>query len=182
MSDSIAKTEQPAAEKADPSPSVKPTSRKKRRRKSADATASVKLPALTDSETDKQASKTNGTPALGADKTDQQYVDWARLEKTASGNQQLMTELLEVFLRECLKLRDALRQSVPQNEMKATRLAAHTLKGAALAIGAIPLREDTAILENKARDQNLDGASEDLESIELVLDKTMQIVERGREK
>ena len=104
---------------------------------------------------------------------------WARLEKTACGNQQLMTELISVFLRESIRLRDALRESIPEKEVRATRVAAHTLKGAALAIGAVPLCEVTAILENKAREQHLDGAHKDLERIELVLEKTIEAAQQG---
>jgi HPt (histidine-containing phosphotransfer) domain-containing protein len=61
-----------------------------------------------------------------------QPIDLAHLSEQTAGDRELQIELLDLFADQCLKQLEAIRRSGPGDACD----AAHTLKGAARAIGA----------------------------------------------
>ncbi len=84
-------------------------------------------------------------------------VDTAHLARYTMGDEALERELLRMFAVQAEELLSNLEKAT---EKDAWRLAAHTLKGAARAIGAFPIAEEAARLERLSPEEGrrvLDG-------------------------
>jgi two-component system, sensor histidine kinase and response regulator len=100
--------------------------------------------------------------------------DKATLLERVEGDEQLASELVEMFLESCPKLLDDVRQAVKARNAASLERAAHALKGSAGDIAA-PLAFETArAMEQLAREKNLEDAGTTLKSVELALHLLMQ--------
>lgn len=79
-------------------------------------------------------------------------INWEHASKTVGGNDQLLVELLTVYLGETHSLTNAIRRAVELDDRALLRRAAHTLKGASLSVGAVSLSKIAARLEQDAED------------------------------
>ncbi len=74
-------------------------------------------------------------------------VDTAHLARYTMGDTKLENELLGMFAGQAEELCAALRQAHGGDDAEGWRLAAHTLKGAARAVGAFPMAAAAEALE-----------------------------------
>ncbi len=87
------------------------------------------------------------------------------------GGDSLLTEIVEMFLSDCPLRLEKIRTSIGEGDVTGTEDGAHSLKGAAGAVGAMGLHAICAELEMKAMSGSLDGAGEYLRRISDELDK-----------
>ncbi|TMV08940.1 response regulator [Ruegeria sediminis] len=82
-------------------------------------------------------------------------IDWQdALDRL--GDEGLLREMAEMFLSELPKLVSAIETSREKGDAQELRRAAHTLKGSANVIGAVPVAEAALKLENLGRDGKLE--------------------------
>ena len=87
------------------------------------------------------------------------------------GDELLGAEIIEMFLQECPKLLDGVRQAAGQRDASLLERAAHTLKGSVGDIAAPQAFDAARTLEVMAREGKLEGADAALVSLEVALDR-----------
>ncbi len=87
-----------------------------------------------------------------------QILDWKVARERVAGNEELLRQLANLFLKECGKSMADVRQSITTGDVARLRRAAHTLRGSADYFAAAPVVEVARQLEQMGRDRNLAGA------------------------
>ncbi|QTF92060.1 response regulator [Halomonas sp. BM-2019] len=87
-------------------------------------------------------------------------LDWEGALANLEGNRVLLGEMVALFLSESPRLLDDIDAAIAAGEAKALRRAAHTLKGAALVVGARELGSQALALETLGRGGELAQAPE----------------------
>ncbi|MDN3521686.1 response regulator [Halomonas ramblicola] len=96
------------------------------------------------------------SPAAGSSAP---QLDWEEALANLEGNRALLGEMVELFLTESPRLLDAIDAAIAAADAQALRQAAHTLKGAALVVGARALGSRALELETTARAGELGDAA-----------------------
>jgi HPt (histidine-containing phosphotransfer) domain-containing protein len=96
------------------------------------------------------------------------------------GDQELLDELVGLFLEECPKLCSAIDAALARSDAKALGLAAHTLKGAVGTFGAPAAVEAAWRLESLAKNGNLSDAAAAREALARELDRLLPWMKRPR--
>ena len=92
-------------------------------------------------------------------------VDWERAFETVGGDQQLLTDLIIVFLRERDAMLASIQTAIRSHNDKELRLSAHSIKGALAHLGAHEATNLAIRLEEMALSQKMDGAQEVFERL-----------------
>ncbi len=79
-----------------------------------------------------------------------------------NGAPQLLSRLIQIYLRDAVQLIEEVRQAVATGNAEALRIAAHTLKSSSANLGALRVRDACRELELQARAQQMAGAAEQL--------------------
>jgi CheY-like chemotaxis protein len=108
--------------------------------------------------------------------TDIEVVDWNAALMRLNGDRVLLSELKDVLLAECPKLREAIRVSIEQHDSAALTLAAHTLKGAVGNFVAKPAFEAALRLETLARNGSFDDIESAHEAVEVELERLVPVL------
>jgi two-component system sensor kinase len=87
-------------------------------------------------------------------------MDWNAALEQIGGSDELLRELMEIFVDESGKLMPALRQAIEQPNLAEVRRLAHTIKGAATHFAAPSVVAAAFRLETMGRDGDLAGADE----------------------
>ena len=87
-----------------------------------------------------------------------QTFDRQALLDRVAGDEQLMAEVIRMFLEDCPTRMAAIRQAVEEKSPASIRSAAHALKGAAGNLGANGLFEAAGILERVGAESRIDAA------------------------
>jgi HPt (histidine-containing phosphotransfer) domain-containing protein len=82
------------------------------------------------------------------------------------GGEEFLVEVIDAFLADAPELLAALRRSLDDGASEELRRAAHTLKSNGATLGAEEFTELCRSLEQRAKDGELDGASELVDRIE----------------
>ncbi len=87
---------------------------------------------------------------------------WNKSESLArlGGDEELLRELCEIFLEECPKLLQELRQGIAVGEPEAVMRAAHSLKGELGYLGAKMAAQSSRELEDMGHEKNMARAPE----------------------
>jgi two-component system sensor histidine kinase/response regulator len=87
---------------------------------------------------------------------------WNKRESLArlGGDEELLRELCEIFLEECPKLLQGLRQGIAASDPGAVMRAAHSLKGELGYLGANVAAQASRALEDLGHDKNMSCVSE----------------------
>jgi HPt (histidine-containing phosphotransfer) domain-containing protein len=85
------------------------------------------------------------------------------------GDEELLREVLELFLSEYPNLLEDVQRAVQQSNAKSLERAAHTLKGSLSTIGAEIAAQTALSLELMGRTGQLDGACEQLGNLDMAL-------------
>ncbi len=93
------------------------------------------------------------------------------------GDDELMREVLALFLEECPAMLDAVRRAVGERDPLQAQHAAHTLKGALLNIAAAPAAEHAREIEDRAREGRLEGMADMVSDLEGVLGRLQDELE-----
>ena len=91
--------------------------------------------------------------------TESAVFDLGHLQRYTLGDQALQCEVLGLFREQIASSLVVLRESVARDDSAAWRMAAHTLKGSAWAVGAFRLAEAAELAErdNATRDSRSKG-------------------------
>ena len=98
--------------------------------------------------------------------------------RRVDGDLGLLQRLYRYFLDERPKLGRTLSTALAEGDFEALQEAAHSLKGAAIAIGAEAVGGVLLSLENAARHKNADSARRDL----VRLDRELELFDREMQK
>lgn len=93
------------------------------------------------------------------DDTDGMLVDMDKALASLGGNAGLLERVLDIFIAETPALTAALEAALTSEDMEATGLAAHTLKGAGGRVFSVPAVTAAARLESLAKDEAPDRAA-----------------------
>jgi two-component system sensor histidine kinase/response regulator len=85
------------------------------------------------------------------------------------GDSVLLQEIVQLFLEECPKSKDEIRQALQANDAPLLERLAHTLKGSSANIGATGVCQAALALELQARSGDLAKAREQVEVLEATL-------------
>ena len=97
-------------------------------------------------------------PAAVADRPAAQTFDAAALLDRLCGDEELMTDVIHLFLEDCPARLAAIRDAVTRRHAEDLRLAAHALKGSAANLSASGLFEAAQTLERLGAESRLAGA------------------------
>jgi HPt (histidine-containing phosphotransfer) domain-containing protein len=87
-------------------------------------------------------------------------LDWSIALDQSGGNDELLRELITIFMEESGQLMTALRQAIAQQNAGEVRRLAHTIKGSANHFAARATVAAALRLERMGRDEELAGAEE----------------------
>ncbi len=99
---------------------------------------------------------------------DQEFV----LSQTG-GDQELMGEVLALFLSETPRMLEDVREAVTSGDAGTVERTAHRLKGSLVAIAAKPAADEAFRLEKLGREGAVAGASQVLNCLEQEIDRLM---------
>jgi PAS domain S-box-containing protein len=102
-------------------------------------------------------------PSLINDSLD--FIDWQQLHQLSEGSKEFELELLQMFVEDTQARLEALKLAIAAADFLQVEQQAHHLKGASANIGAKTMYPSTAMLEQKARTQDLTGSDELLADI-----------------
>ena len=86
-------------------------------------------------------------------------------------------ELIQLFIETSLSDLEALHNAMEENNAAKVGMAAHSIKGAANNLGLVDLYEAGREIEERAKDEQLDGLSDMLSSLRARLDELVQIAD-----
>ena len=104
-------------------------------------------------------------------------LDRAALLDTLDGDEDLLNEILRIFLNDMPAQLAALREALSTEDADGARRHVHTIKGAAANVGARQMRACTAKLEEMGRTAQFAGAGELLVRLERAFEQVCQVVE-----
>jgi two-component system sensor histidine kinase/response regulator len=93
------------------------------------------------------------------------------------GDQELLEELCQIFLKESPKLMERLRQGMTDGDAEAVQHAAHSLKGEVSYLAAAGATQAARRLEDMGHERNLSAVSEAIRVMERELDQLRQAIE-----
>ena len=100
-------------------------------------------------------------------------LDRVSILQRLEGSEELLSELIQLFLGEAPHLLEAMRKSLQQGDMQQLERSAHSMKGAAsnfLAVGTVGAASQ---LENDAKNGNLESAKSSLATLEAVVKRLL---------
>jgi len=97
-------------------------------------------------------------------------LDRASILKRLEGNQELLTELVQLFLGEVPQLIEAMRSALQQGDMQELGRSAHSMKGAASNFSAYGTVNAASQLENEAKNGDSESAKASLAILEVVVE------------
>jgi two-component system, sensor histidine kinase and response regulator len=99
------------------------------------------------------------------------HAEWSQSEALdrVGGDEQLLHELCEIFLRESPRLLEKLKQAIAQDDAATVRRVAHSLKGEVSYLSAENVSHTAQKLEQMGVENNLSGAPALLASLEIAL-------------
>ncbi|MCO6457637.1 MAG: response regulator [Pirellulaceae bacterium] len=94
-----------------------------------------------------------GEPAGQSVESVGELVDWKVALRSVNGDQELLRELLEIFLAQTPELLSEMKQAIDRQDLATLRLKAHALKGSMLFLGPTPIWQRAFRLESIAAGQ-----------------------------
>jgi HPt (histidine-containing phosphotransfer) domain-containing protein len=98
-------------------------------------------------------------------------VDLSAALKSVGGNEELLGELIKIFLEELPRRLDAIRHALSRGDAEESRRVAHNLKGALTMLGAAEARALARQVEGLADTRQLKAATQLVESFALELER-----------
>ncbi|NND98033.1 MAG: PAS domain-containing protein [Pirellulaceae bacterium] len=139
---------------------------------------------LIDFPPDTHSHPTSGTePAIVESKrTDGETIAWERLSNSFGNDRGLLIELFKTFEAESKTLHTDIQVATANADIKSVMRAMHTLKGAAMSIGAMPLAATLESLEKIAEDSDDASLSRQLPVLNESLEMTLKTISDYRQQ
>ena len=104
---------------------------------------------------------------------------WSRAEvlDRLGGDEELLQELCQIFLKESPRLMEKLRQGMASGDAEAVQRAAHSLKGEVSYLAAKGASQAARRLEDMGRERDLSAVSEAIRLMERELDGLRRAIE-----
>jgi CheY-like chemotaxis protein/HPt (histidine-containing phosphotransfer) domain-containing protein len=102
--------------------------------------------------------------------------DKARALKYVDGDENLLRELVQLFLDDCPRLLIDLRNAIAQQDAATLQRVAHTIKGAVANFGDRSAGETARQLETMGKNQNLNSASDACTALEYRIEKIRPVL------
>ena len=109
-----------------------------------------------------ELSNTNGS----ASQDGNQPVDLSRILELIDGDREMLKQLVEIFVTDTVEHSALLGEAVKAGDAETIMQEAHRIKGGSGQIGADRLQSLAATIENKGRDNDLDGVQEVFEALQ----------------
>jgi PAS domain S-box-containing protein len=110
-------------------------------------------------------------------------IDWTAALDYVAGDDQMLRDLVNIFLTEAPRWMQELREAISANHVADVKRTAHNLKGSIRLFGSKSAFDSAFLLEQMSRSGNLSGAPAALasleQSIELLLRALRQYTEKG---
>jgi HPt (histidine-containing phosphotransfer) domain-containing protein len=103
-------------------------------------------------------------------------IDWSALKENCGGDDGLVAEVLDLFIREAPALLGDVRSAVASHEALAVKRTAHRLKGALVSLAAQPAVAYARELEELGAASRLDGAADAFARLESEMGKLLVAV------
>jgi PAS domain S-box-containing protein len=112
--------------------------------------------------------KRNNPMSENSQKT-QELFDRASLLERVEGDQELLTELIQIFMEEAPGLMNAMRGALQSGDMVVLERSAHSLKGAASNLSSTAMANAALKLEQDAKENNQQSAKESLAAVDAIM-------------
>lgn len=93
-----------------------------------------------------------------------------------AGNETLLNRIVGMFLEQISSKQDALNDAIASKDIEAIRFTSHAMKGVSGDVGADLVREQAAFIEQKAKQGDIDNATEDNEKLAELIDETTSLM------
>ncbi len=108
-----------------------------------------------------------------------QAISPAWMKEMAAKRPALVVRLFEAFLADEPRRLEQMRTALAARDAEQARILAHSMKGAAAALGAEGLRQCCLGLENAARENRLDGAGPLLQALAMEMERVFDFMRRS---
>jgi HPt (histidine-containing phosphotransfer) domain-containing protein len=109
------------------------------------------------------------SPMVENTRETQELIDRVSLLERVEGDQELLTEMIQIFMEEVPALMQAMRESLQDGEMTLLERSAHSLKGAVSNLSSKSAAKAALKLEQDAKENNPQSAKDSLEAVEGVM-------------
>ena len=92
--------------------------------------------------------------------SDQRVVDWSFFDERFGSDDDLVNELIAIYIEEAPKQMEQIRQAVQTSDAAGLSLYAHSMKGASANMGAMEVRYIAGDLEAKGKAGDFSGVAE----------------------
>ena len=103
-------------------------------------------------------------------------MDWSKALDVAQGDQQLLKEVVEAFLDEYPRRLDQIRAAIRDSKPAEMRIGAHTIKSSLRYLGATCAFDRAYKLECMGIESRFEGADDELELLEIDLDRIKSVL------
>ena len=93
-----------------------------------------------------------------------------------AGNETLLNRIVGMFLEQINSKQDALNDAIASKDIEAIRFTSHAMKGVSGDVGADLVREQAAFIEQKAKQGDIDNATEDNKKLAELIDETTSLM------
>jgi PAS domain S-box-containing protein len=117
------------------------------------------------------ASHAEAGPVQAEQRVDPDGVDWAAALDYVGGDEQMLREMIDIFLDEAPRWMAELRQAIAAHNVPDVKRLAHNFKGSARLFGAKSVADSAFLLEQMGRNGNLSGADAACAALETAIDR-----------
>lgn len=93
-----------------------------------------------------------------------------------AGNETLLNRIVGMFLEQINSKQDALNDAIASKDIEAIRFTSHAMKGVSGDVGADLVREQAAFIEQKAKQGDIDNATEDNKKLAELINETTSLM------
>lgn len=97
-----------------------------------------------------------------------------------AGNKSLLNRIVQMYLEQIDQKRRELQSAVESNNVEAIRFHSHSMKGVSGDVGADAVKEKSAVIENKAKQNQLDNMSQHLAQLNELIAATTAVMQGSR--
>lgn len=112
--------------------------------------------------------------------TEHLLLDWNVVRDRTGGDEQLISDIVDLFFKECPTLLANLRRAIETQDVELLHRSGHTLKNTASYFGSRPVVALAAHLEKLGRAKSFAGAMQSLEALEGLVPQLLAALRRER--
>jgi CheY-like chemotaxis protein len=120
--------------------------------------------------------------AIEARRDSADFIDWTAALDYVAGDDQMLRDLVNIFLTEAPRWMQELREAVSASQVADVKRTAHNLKGSVRLFGSKSAFDSAFLLEQMSRSGNLSGAPAALASLEQSIERLLRALRQYAEK